>query len=151
MYTEEEVFKELQKFLNNSDKEIDSAYKIHRKLVDLIPKEIRKESYFRYLELGGTIGLNVKNYRIYEYSYDKKEAFRIIYPSEDIENLRKVNLEPNVNFKFVSTPSVLLEVQVDEFKEFKDEQWDSFKKAVEIAFQGKDNPVGNMSNINIIW
>lgn len=151
MYLEKDVFKELQKFLDNSNEEIEAAYKVHRKLVSLIPKDIREESYFRYLELGGTIGLNIKNYKIYEYSHERKEAFRIIYPNTDIENLKDVDLEPDVNFEFISTPSVLLEVKVDEFKKFTDEQWNSFKKAVELAFEGKDNPVGNIRNINIQW
>jgi len=151
MYTEKQVFIELQKFLNNSDKEIEAAYKVHRKLLSLIPEEIRDQSYFRYLELGGTIGLNIKNYKIYEYSHDKKETFRIIYPNKDIDNLKSIDLEPNVNFKFISTPSVLLEVQVEEFERFTEKQWHSFVKAVEVASQGKDNPVGNVKNINIVW
>lgn len=151
MYLEKDVFKELQEFLNNSDEEIEAAYKVHRKLVSLIPEEIREESYFRYLELGGTIGLNIKNYKIYEYSHEGKEAFRIIYPNTDIDNLKNVDLQPNINFEFISTPSVLLEVQVEEFKKFTNEQWNSFKKGVELAFKGKDNPVGNIRNIDIKW
>ena len=151
MYSEKEVFEELQKFLGNSDKEIEAAYQVHRKLMSLIPEEIREESYYRYLPLGGTIGLNIKNYKIYEYSHEKKEAFRIIYPKKDINNLRDRNLEANINFEFMSTPSVLLEVEVDEFKDFTSEQWNSFKLAVEEAHQGKDNPVGNIKNIDINW
>lgn len=151
MYTEEQVFIELQKFLNNSDEEIGAAYKIHRKLMSLVPEEMRKESYFRYLELGGTIGLNIMNYKIYEYSHEGREAFRIIYPNEDVENLRNIGLEPNINFKFISTPSVLLEVQVKDLENFKEEQWNSFKKAVEKTLEGKDNPVGNIKNIDIVW
>ena len=151
MYTEEQVFIELQKFLNNSDEEIGPAYKIHRKLMSLVPEEMRKESYFRYLELGGTIGLNIMNYKIYEYSHEGREAFRIIYPNEDVENLRNIGLEPNINFKFISTPSVLLEVQVKDLENFKEEQWNSFKKAVEKTLEGKDNPVGNIKNIDIVW
>lgn len=30
---------------------------------------------------------------------------------------------------------------------FTHEQWNSFKEAVGLAFQGKDNPVGNIRNI----
>lgn len=151
MHSEKEVFQELQKFLNNSKEEIRLAEKVHEKLKSLIPEEIREESYFRYLELGGTIGLNIKNYKIYEYSHEKKEAFRMIYPNTDIENLKNIDLEPNINFEFASTPSVLLELEVEEFERFTDEQWNSFKKAVELAYEGKDNPVGNIRNIDVIW
>lgn len=151
MYTEKEVFEELQKFINNSDEEIEAAYKIHRKLMSLIPKEIRDESYYRYLELGGTIGLNIKNYKIYEYSHEKKEAFRMIYPNEDLENFKDIGLEARVNFKNISIPCSLLELDVEEFDKFTDTQWNSFKKGLEIAYQGKDNPVGNIRNIDMHW
>lgn len=151
MYSEKDVFERLQKFLNNNDEEIKAAHKVHNKLKSLIPEGLRNEAYYRYLELGGTIGLNIKNYKIYEYSHNKKEAFRLIYPNEDLENLKGVNLGARIDFKNISIPCSLLEVAVEDFKKFTEVQWMSFMKAVNIAYNGRDNPVGNIKNIQIQW
>lgn len=150
-YNEEQVFIELKKFLNNSQEDIDRAYKIHRKLASLISEDLREEAYYRYLELGGTIGLNMKNYKIYEYSHEGKEAYRLIYPNEDLDNLEETEIEARVDFKFVSAPCVLLEITVEQLEKFKDQNWNSFVKAVDLAINGRDNPVGNIRNIDIEW
>lgn len=150
MYKEIEVFEEIQKFVGNRKEDVDKAYDVHRQLLKYIPEEVKEECFFRYLELGGTIGLNVGNYKIYEYPHEKTEAFRLIYPKDRLDNFKEVGLEAKVNFEFISTEAVLLEVPVDDFEKFEEAQWTSFKEAIVLAANGKKRD-RNVRNIEIKW
>lgn len=150
MYNEKEVFEGIQKFLDNSNKQIQLAYNVHRDILSVLPEDLRDIYYFRYLELGGTIGLNMKNYKIYEYHHERNESFRIIYPDDKLEEIKNSNINHNVDFKFISIPCSLLEVPVEEFSKFSENEWNNFKSAVIIASNGKDNDK-NKRNIEIKW
>ncbi len=150
MYNELEVFEEINKFVGNEKSDVERAYKIHRKLLKYIPIDGRDQCFFRYLDKGGTIGLNLRNYKIYEYPFEKRESFRIIYPIDQVNNLKNVGLEANINFKFISAPAVLLEVKVSDFELFEEEQWMSFNEGMKLAMKGKDYEK-NIRNIDISW
>ncbi len=149
MYNEEEVFKLIDEFFD-IDRDVDKAYKIHRNLLSYIPEDLREDSYFRYLEKGGTIGLNFNNYKIYEYPHKENESFRMIYPDHKIDELRELNYEPKVDFKFISIPCSLLEVELEDFNKFGEREFNNFREALILASQGKPNPK-NIRNIDIAW
>lgn len=149
-YTEEEVFLGIKDFLSATDDMIDSAYSVHRQILEILPKELMDDYYFRYLDLGGTIGLNLNNYKIYEYHNEKNHSFRIIYPNSELEELKNSDIEHNVDFKFISIPCSLLEIPVDEFQKFTGNEWSNVKRAVEISSSGKKNNK-NIRNIDIKW
>ena len=89
-------------------------------------------------------------YKIYEYHHEKNESFRIIYPDDKLEEIKNSNINHNVDFKFISIPCSLLEVPVEEFSKFSENEWNNFKSAVIIASNGKDNDK-NKRNIEIKW
>lgn len=150
IYTEEEVFKGIKEFLNATDEMIDEAFTVHRKIINILPKDIMDIYYFRYLNLGGTIGLNINNYKIYEYHHEKNHSYRFIYPDDKLDEIKNSDIKCNVDFKFISIPCSLLEIPVEEFNKFTSKEWNNFITAVEIASNGKVNDK-NIRNIDINW
>jgi ElaB/YqjD/DUF883 family membrane-anchored ribosome-binding protein len=129
-------------------------FKIYDLIKKNIPESIRNSCKFKLLK-SRNISMNIMNYRILSFPDGKKPRIQIIYPKNNIYDLRyMISKERLTNISspwtFKNIECYILHFSFDEILKFKKQNWKSFAKACLIAYNGKKTRMRD-SNMIVDW